>query len=251
MPSPVAAPAVLHRLQLRPQRAQFRRRVAHIDRPASPPFRPLLRIRQPRPGPRPQRIHQHLLALPVLVRVLPVRARIPLAQAQLDPVRRQIDRAPVQLRIHKRFCEFNGMPPALLPVLAQPPQIQPQHARGQVLHARPLRQHQKARVIGDQMQAPELHRLVPAQPAVARAALEDPRLPAHQRQPLALVFRHIAQPAPGELLEPQIVVFGSSAHPSAAARAAAPAAAPLASDPESLWASPAPAYPMHTRIRPK
>ena len=58
------------------------------------------------------------------------------------------------------------------------------------------------------MQAPELHRLVPAQPAGARAALEDPRLPAHQRQPLALVFRHIAQPAPGQLLEPQIVVFG-------------------------------------------
>ena len=40
-------------------------------------------------------------------------------------------------------------------VRGQPPQAQPQHPRGQVRHP-PGRQDHEARVVGDQMQAPEL-----------------------------------------------------------------------------------------------
>ena len=53
--------------------------------------------------------------------------------------------------------------------------------RGQVPRPRRLRQNQEPRVVADQVQPPELHRTVPAQPAVPRRALEGPRLPARQR----------------------------------------------------------------------
>ena len=57
---------------------------------------------------------------------------------------------------------------------------QPQHPRGQVRHPA-RRQDDEARVVGDQIQAPELLLGRPADPAVGRGQLERARLPADQR----------------------------------------------------------------------
>ena len=62
-------------------------------------------------------------------------------------------------------------------------------------------------VVPDQMQSPKLHRSVPAQPPATRGAIERPRLPAQQRQPVPEPHRNVAQPPARELSEPQIVVL--------------------------------------------
>ena len=56
------------------------------------------------------------------------------------------------------------------------------------------------------MQARHLHPLVPADPLVARGALEHARLPAQQGQPAAVPLRDVAQPAAGELPETQVML---------------------------------------------
>ena len=79
-----------------------------------------------------------------------------------------------------------------LDVLRQPPQAQPQHPRGQVVHPA-RRQDDKARVVGDQMQAPELLLRRPANPAIACGQLERAGLPADQCEPGLAVHRDMAQ----------------------------------------------------------
>lgn len=71
----------------------------------------------------------------------------------------------------------------------------------------PSGKYQKLRVVHDQVQPPELHRPVPAQSAVPRCALELPRLPAQQRQPVTPPFCNLTQTTVRELAEPQAVVF--------------------------------------------
>ena len=75
--------------------------------------------------------------------------------AQRLPVRRAVARAGEPASIHEHLGQKDGISMHRLDVLRQPPQAQPQHPRGQVAH--PLRrQDDEARVVGDQMQAPEL-----------------------------------------------------------------------------------------------
>ena len=59
------------------------------------------------------------------------------------------------------------------------------------------RQHQETRVVGHQVQTPELLWRRPTDPAVEGAQLEGAGLLADQRQPFTFVFRHMAQ-APAE-----------------------------------------------------
>ena len=103
-----------------------------------------------------------------------------------------------------------------LPVGAEAPQIGRHHRGGQVRDRPRPGQHQQAGVVGNQPQPRELLLRAPADPAVARTALEGARLPTDQGQPTLLVFGHIAQTATGKLLEPQIVTLGHGGIPAAA-----------------------------------
>ena len=105
-------------------------------------------------------------------------------------------------------CVIARMPERLLPVPAQAPQVGRHHVRRQVGHLAGLAQHQRAGVVGNQIQAPELLLLAPTNPPVAGTALERPRLPAQQRQPLPRVLGDVAKtPTARELDEPQIVML--------------------------------------------
>ena len=70
-----------------------------------------------------------------------------------------------------------------------------------------LAQHQEPGVVRDQMQALEHLLAAPSNPAITGRTLEGGRLPAGKRYPAAMPFRHIAQPAPGKPLEPQVVML--------------------------------------------
>ena len=76
------------------------------------------------------------------------------------------------------------------PVPDHPARAQRQHPRAEV--ARGAGQEEEARVVGDQMQAGELHPIVPANPAVTRTALQRRRREHHQRQPPPSMVRDIA-----------------------------------------------------------
>ena len=202
----LAAAAVGHLREQPAQRTQLLARVAHRRRPARP-LRTVRRVRQPRTRVRAQRSHEHLLRAVVRVRVAAVVPREALRAAHPHPVRRVVAPAPEPRRVHERLRELQRMAVQRLPVRAQPAQAAAQRPRRQVRHARRHRQDQEPRVVGDQVQTAELHRSVPAQPAVARRALERPRLPPDQRQPVSAPHRDVAQPAARELPEAQVVVL--------------------------------------------
>ena len=93
-----------------------------------------------------------------------------------------------------------------LDVRGQSPQAQPQHPRGQVRHPAG-RQDDEARVVRDQMQAPELLLRRPADSAVARGQLERAGLPADQCEPSLAMHRDMAQALADDSVEPQVVVL--------------------------------------------
>ena len=141
------------------------------------------------------------------VRVRSVVARETPRTPHPHPVRRAVDRAPEECRIHERLRDLQGMAIPRRPVRTQTPYAVRQRPRRQVHDPRRLRQHQKAGVVADQMQPTKLHRPVPAQPAVPRGALERPRLPAHQRQPVPAPHRNMAQAPTRKLPKAQVVVL--------------------------------------------
>ena len=200
------AARVRHRREQVAQRTQLGARAAHRHRPARP-LRAVRRIRQPPPRVAAQRPHVHRLRHRVRVRVRPVVAREALRPAHPRPVRRGVARAPEPRRVHERLRQLHRMAVRRRPVPAQPTQAPRQRPRRQVRDARRLRQHQEPRVVRDQVQAPELHRPVPAQPAVPRRALERPRLPAQQRHPVPPPLRDVAHTPPRELPETQVVAL--------------------------------------------
>ncbi len=204
---PLAAPAVRQLREQVPQRTQFVRPPRRRPRLRRTPLRALLRIRQTTTGVRAQRPHVHLLARTMSVRVLPVVPREALRPSHRRPVRRQVARALEPRRVHERLRQLQRMSVRLPPVRAQTPQTPRQRPRRQTRRPRRLRQHQEPRVVPDQVQTPELHLAVPAQPAIPRPALERPRLPAHQRHPATPPLRHVPQTPTRELPEAQVVVL--------------------------------------------
>ena len=92
-----------------------------------------------------------------------------------------------------------------LHVLRQPPQAQPQHPRGQVRY-RARCQDDEARVVRDQMQAPELLLRAPADPVVARGQLERAGLPADERELARAHGRDMAQALAEYAMKRQIVM---------------------------------------------
>ena len=158
---------------------------------------------------------EHLLGHLVRVRVGAVVARSPWCGPPAASSRRRRHRRG-NATGPRRSRPTPTVPMRRLPVRAQAPQAAPQHPRGQVPGPRRYRQDQKPRVVADQVQAPELHRPVPAQPAIPRCALERSRLPAQQRQPVPAPHRDVTQPAARELPKPQVVVPRHEIVPSSA-----------------------------------
>ena len=166
-------------------------------------------------GPSPKRIDVHLLEVTVGLGVATVAAREPAGEPDRPPVSGPIQGAGEPLRIDEGLGQLQRMTEGRLPVGAQAPQIGRHHPGGQIGESSGRGQHQQAGVVGNQPQAGELLSRAPADPTVARPALEGARLPTDQGQPTLLVFGHIAQTATGELPESQIVLLGHGGIPAA------------------------------------
>ncbi len=126
-------------------------------------------------------------------------------QPQRAPVGRAVTGAGKARGIDEGLGQQDRVSMHRLDVLGQPPQAQPQHPRGQVGHPAG-RQDDEARVVGDQMQAPELMLRRPADPTVARGQLERARLPADQCEPSLAVHRNMAQALADDAVKRQVVV---------------------------------------------
>ena len=152
--------------------------------------------------------HEDLLGLAV---VAPARRASGLAgkaarEAKRAPVRRAVAGPGKARGVDEGLRQQGRVSMHRLHVRRQTPQAQPQHPRGQVAH--PLRcQDDEARVVRDQMQAPELLLRRPADPAVARGQLERARLPADQCEPSLTMHRDMAQALADDAVERQVVVL--------------------------------------------
>ena len=108
------------------------------------------------------------------------------------PVRGAVHRAAEARRVDEGLQQQQRMAEARRPVRRQAAPAQRQHPRAQVRHA-PARQDQEAAVVGEQVLAVVLGAEVPADPAVAGAALQRRRREAGQRHPLAAPARGVPQ----------------------------------------------------------
>ena len=108
------------------------------------------------------------------------------------PVRGAVHRAAEACRIDEGLQQHKRVAEARRPVRRQPPFAQRQHPRAQVRQA-PAGQDQEAAVVGEQVLAVVLRAEVPADPAVAGAALQRRRREADQRHPVAAPARGIPQ----------------------------------------------------------
>ena len=108
------------------------------------------------------------------------------------PVRGAVHRAAEARRVDEGLQQQQRMAEPRRPVRRQAAPAQRQHPRAQVRHA-PARQDQEAAVVGEQVPAVVLGAEVPADPAVAGAALQRRRREAGQRHPLAAPARGVPQ----------------------------------------------------------
>ena len=109
----------------------------------------------------------------------------------LDPVRGAVDGAAEAGWVDERFQQQQSMAEPGGPVADQAARAQRQHPRAEVTGR--AGQEQEAGVVGEQMQPVELHGEAPANPPVARGALQRRRREHHQRQPLAAMMGDVAQ----------------------------------------------------------
>ena len=135
---------------------------------------------------------QLLGVLGVSVKVLPV-PFITLGWSQLFPAGRLVASASKTLRIDKGFHHPHRVAKALLPVLGQSLTDQLQNPRGQVGPLAGRGQHQKARILRNEM--PPLFNLTgrPMQPLIPKFDVQGRRTEDQQGHPLTLVLGHIAQ----------------------------------------------------------
>ena len=151
--------------------------------------------------------HEDLLGLTVMA---PARRAtglpgIATGEAQRAPVRRAVAGPGKARRINERLCQKHRIAVQFPHVARQPAQAQPQDPRGQIGH-RARRQDDKARVVGNQMQAPELLLRAPADPVVARGQFERTRLPADERKPSRAQCRDMAQALAEHAMKRKVVM---------------------------------------------
>ena len=138
-----------------------------------------------------QRVDEHPLRARVFaVAVAPALAAKAAGPSDLGPVRGSVDGAVETRRVDEGLDEQQRMAEAHRPITHETARAQRQHSRAEV--ARSAGQEQEPGVVGEQMQPVKLHRVVPANPAVARRALQRRCREHHQRQPLAAMMSDIA-----------------------------------------------------------
>jgi hypothetical protein len=152
-----------------------------------------------------QGIDEHLLGLAV-GEVVAVAPREAAAAAQRLPVGGAVTGTGEARGIDEGLGQQQGVAMGVLPIPGQAPQVKRQHPRGKIGQA-PGRQHQEPRVVGDQVQALVVQHPPPADPGIARGALERRRLPPEQGQPASVDRRDVAQGAPEQRAQAQIVVL--------------------------------------------
>ena len=108
------------------------------------------------------------------------------------PVRGTVDRAMEPGGVDKRLQQHQRVAETGRPVTHDAPCAQPQHPRPEIVMPRP-RQEQQPGVVRDQMKAPILAAEVPADPGVARPALQRCGRKHRQREPRPVEVRHIPQ----------------------------------------------------------
>ena len=145
----------------------------------------------PQPGPRApaQGMKEHKLRVRVLAVAVPVAGEAAGA-SYLDPVGGAVDGAPEVRRVHEGLRQKQVVAEAGRPVVHQTARAQREHPRAEV--ALTAGEDQKARVVGDEVQTAELDAIVPADPAVARPALQRRRREHRQRQPAPSMVSDIA-----------------------------------------------------------
>ena len=109
----------------------------------------------------------------------------------LGPVRGAVDGAVEAGWVDERFDEQQRVGEACRPVADQATRAQRQHPRAEVTGR--AGQEQESGVVGEKMQPVELDAEAPADPPVARGALQRRRREHHQRQPLAAMMGDVAQ----------------------------------------------------------
>jgi len=97
------------------------------------------------------------------------------------------------------------MPVVTFPILAETLTVEGQDPRGDMGVA-PLRQDEETNVVGPEMKAAEAQRRAPADPGIARSALQGGRTPAPQGHPLLLEEGYVAEGLSDNRAQAQIVV---------------------------------------------
>ena len=145
----------------------------------------------PQPGPRApaQGMKEHKLRVRVLAVAVPVAGEAAGA-SYLDPVGGAVDGAPEVRRVHEGLRQKQVVAEAGRPVVHQTARAQREHPRAEV--ALTAGEDQEARVVGDEVQTAELDAIVPADPTVARPALQRRRREHRQRQPAPSMVSDIA-----------------------------------------------------------
>ena len=136
----------------------------------------------PKPGSRApaQGMNEHELGPGVLGVAVPVTGEAA-GSPDLDPVGGAVDGAPKEPRVDEGLRQKQLVSEAGRPVAHQAARAQRKHPRAEV--ARATGENQEPGVVGDQVQPGELHAVVPADPPVARPALQRRRREHRQRQP--------------------------------------------------------------------
>ena len=145
----------------------------------------------PKPGPRApaQGMKEHEFGPRVLAVAVPVAGEAAGAP-DLDPVGGAVDGAPEERGVDERLRQEHFVTEAGRPVAHQTARAQREHPRAEV--ARAAGEDQEARVVSDKVQAAEPDAVVPADPPVARPALQRRCREHRQRQPSPPMMSDIA-----------------------------------------------------------
>ena len=203
--APLAAPEVLDPVEFLVERAQFARRPAGVAL-GLPACGQRAGRAEPPAGIAAQGIDIEPLGLAVGVGVAAVVAGKAPGVAEIMPVGGLVDRALEERRVHEGLRDQNRMPITGLPVVAEAAQHRGDRERGKTRKDALRAEDDEAGVVRDQMQALELLRRRPPDPAVPVPALEGAGLPPGKRDPQPAPFDDVAQAASGEALEAEVMV---------------------------------------------
>ena len=131
-----------------------------------------------------ERAHKQPFGLVVFDVIVALTSAPAVGLAQFGPSAGGVNGAAKLFRIDEGFDHFHRMSVAGLPILAQPVQGQPQHARSQIGH-REVRQEQKAGVVGHQAQTAAALFFGPTDPFIPVLEVLGRRAENQHRHPLA------------------------------------------------------------------